>query len=144
MRKPHLLMLPFLALWAASASAHHSRANYDSNQPIEFKGTVTRLEWKNPHVYVYLERIAPDGKKEEWIAELGSIQNLKQIGISQADLKTGDVGTISAIRDRDPNRHLMMWRSFTKADGTRLGRSAAARTEDDLAATPRGPGSRVG
>jgi len=143
MKTPYVLVFVF-ALCAAPAMAHHSRANYDSNQPIEFKGTVTRLEWKNPHVYVYLERIGPDGKKEEWMAELGSIQNLKQIGISETDLKTGDVGTISAIRDRDPNKHLLMWRNFTKADGTRLGRAPGARGTGDTAelTAQRGPGSK--
>src|SRR5690242_5490446 len=47
----------------APALAHHSQAMFDTSKEILIKGTVTRLEWKNPHIYLIVETVGPDGKR---------------------------------------------------------------------------------
>ncbi len=60
-----------LVLTAATlaAHAHHSGAMYDIGKRITIEGTVTRYDWANPHVYIYVEQTAPDGRAIEWEIE---------------------------------------------------------------------------
>ena len=58
---------------AVSVSAHHAfAAEFDAKKPVEFTGTVTRMEWTNPHVWIHMNVKKPDGTFEEWAFEAGT------------------------------------------------------------------------
>lgn len=90
------------ALGAAPALAHHSfSAIFDSEQPVELTGTVTRVEWLNPHVWLYLDVAAADGALDSWAFEMGSPNRLSRYGWHQNSLQPGQVVTIAGSRSRD-------------------------------------------
>jgi hypothetical protein len=84
------------------AAAHHSFASiFDSRQPVEITGTVTRVEWMNPHVWIYMNVAKDDGAVEEWAFEMGSPNRLTRYGWHQNSLAAGQTATIAGSRARD-------------------------------------------
>ena len=93
-----LVMLLFLVL--PVAVAHHSvTAIFDSQSIITVKGTVSDVLWVNPHVYLHIV-VKKDGKAEEWVVELGSMNNLDRAGWTRERAKAGDPITITGWRGR--------------------------------------------
>jgi Family of unknown function (DUF6152) len=89
-------------LGCAPAWAHHSfAAEFDSKAPIEFTGTVTKVEWANPHTYFYVDVTEPDGKIDNWALELGSPNVLMRRGWTRNSLKIGDSVTVTGWRAKD-------------------------------------------
>jgi hypothetical protein len=87
---------------AASVAAHHSfAAEFDANKPVTLKGTVTKVEWQNPHTYFYLDVAAPDGKVVNWGMEMGSPNGLMRQGWTRNTLKIGDVVTVEGSAAKD-------------------------------------------
>jgi hypothetical protein len=87
-----LLKIAFagLLLAALPALAHHSfAAEYDINQPIALKGTLTKVEWTNPHGWVYIDVKGDDGKVTSWAVEFGSPNALLRRGLRKTDLPIG-------------------------------------------------------
>ena len=82
MRHLTVSALGIVALAAsATAAAHHSfSAIFDAAKPVTITGTVTRLEWMNPHTWIYLDVKADDGSTEAWAFELGSPNRLMRYG----------------------------------------------------------------
>ncbi len=81
------------ALLAAGvpAFAHHSfSAEFDAAKTVEFKGTVTKLEWMNPHAWVYIDAKDANGTVEHWQCETGAPNELVRRGWRRNDLKVGD------------------------------------------------------
>jgi len=78
------------SLVALSADAHHSVAMYDNDHLIELSGTVTRVEWTSPHVFVYFETEGDDGEVVEWGVELDPPVLLRRYGWRQATVAPGD------------------------------------------------------
>ena len=92
------------ALLAAAlpAAAHHSfAAIFDAAKPVKVTGTVTRLEWMNPHTWMYVDVKNDAGATEAWAFELGSPNRLMRYGWNQDSLPTGTTVTVTGSRARD-------------------------------------------
>ena len=82
--------------------AHHSfAAEYDSTKPITLKGTVTKVEWMNPHIWIYLDAKDDKGSVTKWQCEGGPPNGLTRQGWTKDALKTGDAITIEGFRSKD-------------------------------------------
>ena len=104
-RNPVVLTVLWALLCAAPAVAHHSfSAIFDEDRPLEVTGTVTRVDWLNPHVWIYLDVTNEDGGVEDWAFEMGSPNRLSRYGWHQSSLLPGQVVTISGSRARDGTR----------------------------------------
>ncbi|HET9831997.1 MAG TPA: DUF6152 family protein, partial [Vicinamibacterales bacterium] len=92
-----------LALGGASLSAHHSfAAEFDINKPITLQGTVTKVEWVNPHVYVYLDVKDANGKVTNWKFEGYNPSVLVRTGWKKdVTMKVGDTIAVFGWRARD-------------------------------------------
>jgi uncharacterized protein DUF6152 len=97
-----LLVAALTALAAQPIAAHHSfAAEFDANAPIELTGTVTKVEWANPHTYFYMDVTSPKGDVENWALEMGSPNGLMRRGWTRDSMKIGDVVTVTGSRAKD-------------------------------------------
>jgi len=114
------LIIVSLVAAAAPLLAHHSfAAEYDSTKPIELKGTVTKVEWANPHIYYYVDVKDKDGKVINYAVEGGTPGQLYRQGWKKDSLKVGDVVTVSGFRAKDGSNHVN-GRRVTLPDGKRV------------------------
>ena len=90
------------ALAAGAALAHHSfAAEFDANAPIELTGTVTKVDWANPHTYFYIDVTSAKGDVQNWALEMGSPNGLMRRGWTRDSMKIGDVVVVSGWRAKD-------------------------------------------
>jgi hypothetical protein len=81
--------------------AHHSvSAEFDLSKRITLEGRVTKIEWMNPHVYLYVD-VNADGKKSNWACETAGPNTLARQGWSRSSLKIGDRVTVVGYKARD-------------------------------------------
>ena len=91
-----------LVLASGVVAAHHSfRTEFDSNQPIEVTGTVTKVEWRNPHARFYVDVEQEDGQVVNWNFELASPNILFRRGWKKDELVPGDKVTVRAFQARN-------------------------------------------
>ena len=111
-----LFLIAGLSL-SAPVFAHHSfRAEFDSTKPMEFVGTVTKVEWFNPHARFYIDVKDDTGKVTNWNFELGSPLQLHRQGWRQDSLKVGDQITVEGYVAKDGSKFASASK-ITLADG---------------------------
>lgn len=106
--------------YATSGWAHHSfAAEFSADKPVLFKGTVTKMEWVNPHVWIHVQVTKPGGKAEDWAIEGGAPGSLFKRGFSKASLVPGTVIVVDGYAAKDGSRRAN-GRSVTFEDGKKL------------------------
>jgi hypothetical protein len=120
-----------LMIAAVPGFAHHSfSAEYDRAKPISLKGTVTKVEWMNPHARFYVDVKDEGGKLTNWEFELGSPNGLMRQGWTRNSLKPGDVVQVNGSRAKDGS-NLVNAQSVAFEDGKRV--LGGASSADDAA-----------
>ena len=104
----------------ATAAAHHSFAGeFDVDKPIKLQGTITRVEWINPHAWIHIDVKKPDGSVESWAIEGGTPNTLYRRGITRDSVKAGMVINVDGYLARDGSRKAN-GRDLTLPDGRKL------------------------
>ena len=122
MRHTHIATLAAFALCvtATAALAHHSfSAEFDVNKPIKLEGTVKRVQWINPHTWIYIDVKKPDGTIEEWGIEAGTPNTLFRLGFTREALPVGSEIVVDGYEARDGAKRAN-GRNMTLADGRKL------------------------
>ena len=91
-----------LVLTTVPGFSHHSfSAEFDVGRPVEFTGTVTRVEWTNPHAWLFLATADDDGNTQNWAVELLGINTLMRRGLNRSSINPGDRLIIEGFGARD-------------------------------------------
>jgi hypothetical protein len=99
-------------------TAHHSvTAEFDTSKSFSVSGTITKLEWVNPHVYIYVDATDDKGNVTPYSFESGPPGNLRRTGVLKTMFTVGDVVTIDAEVAKDGSKHLGHLKAVHFADG---------------------------
>ncbi len=90
-----------LALFSSAALAHHGVAGYDLTKTVTLHGAVTKFDWSNPHVVVYLDAKNDAGEMQHWTIEFAAPVHMVRAGWSKSSMKTGD----DIVIDTHPSRN---------------------------------------
>ena len=126
MRKTLVLVTALTGFAAAGpALAHHSFAMFDNTKTVSVQGTVAEWQWTNPHTFIDLIVVTPDGKSTKWPLEGQSPNILVRQGWSATAFKVGDKITVTAhpLKSGEPGGSVM---AVTLADGKVMGRGPGA------------------
>ena len=105
----------------AALKAHHAfGAEFDPNDPIRLQGTITRLEWVNPHTWIHMKVTKPDGATEDWMVEGGTPNTLLRRGIAKDTVKPGTEIIVDGYRTKDKSVKRANGRDVTFTDGRKL------------------------
>jgi uncharacterized protein DUF6152 len=97
--------------------AHHSfAAEFDASKAVRVTGTLTKVEWTNPHIYFYLDAKDEAGNVVKWTCESGAPGALSRRGFKRGDLKLGDTIVVDGYRAKNGS-NMMDARRVTLADG---------------------------
>ena len=101
----------------AALAAHHSfAAEFDDTKPLKITGTLTKVEWQNPHIWYYVEVKNPDGTTTTWGLSGGAPGQLMRRGITKSLLKIGETVIVDGFMAKDGSKN-GFGRSVTYADG---------------------------
>jgi Family of unknown function (DUF6152) len=116
-------------LAAAPVWAHHSfAAEYDSKKPVKLTGTVTKIDWMNPHVYFFMDVESENGSVTNWGFEMGPPNGLQRQGWTKGTMKVGDVVVVEGTLAKDGSNQGNA-RSVTMANtGKKLGAASSENT----------------
>ena len=117
-----MLSLAMSALATLPASAHHSfAAEYDASKPIKLTGKVTKVEWTNPHIFIYID-VADEktGTPVSWALELGAPNALMRLGWKRDSLKIDDVVIVDGTLAKDGSRLANATTIVLEATGQRM------------------------
>ena len=125
------MLLAIVGLCAAAlpVAAHHSFAGeFDVEKPVKLQGTITRVEWINPHAWIHIDVKKPDGTVESWAIEGGTPNTLFRRGITRDSVKAGMVINVDGYLARDGSNKAN-GRDLTLPDGRKLFLSGAGQNE---------------
>ena len=109
-----------LAGTAVSVSAHHAfAAEFDAERPVNFEGTVTKMEWVNPHVWIHMDVTKADGSMESWAFEGGTPNVLFRRGFTKQSLLPRTKILVDGYQAKDGSNRAN-GRDITFTDGTKL------------------------
>jgi Family of unknown function (DUF6152) len=103
------MLVAGLSLFVAAAPvrAHHSfAAEFDATKPVKLTGTVTKIEWTNPHVWFYVDVKDESGKVTNWGFELGSPNGLMRGGWTKNSMKLAEMVTVEGSAAKDGSNHV--------------------------------------
>ena len=108
------------SVWPVSATAHHSfAAEFDAEKPVTLNGTVVKWEMINPHGWITIDVVGPDGKTTQWMVETSNPNGLMRLGWTKRSLKPGDQIAVEAYQAKDGSNTANAAR-ITLADGSKV------------------------
>ena len=124
MRTKLTVTVMMMSLWFAGTGvplrAHHAfAAEFDANRPVHFSGTVTKMEWTNPHVWLHVDVKKPDGTVENWAFEAGTPNVLFRRGFTKESLLPGTQVTVDGYQAKNGLKRAN-GRDLTFPDGRKL------------------------
>ena len=118
--KLSVLLTTVILVICVPVNAHHSfAAVFDVDTSVAVSGTVTKVEWMNPHAWIYIDVDDGDGESENWAFELGSPNGLMRRGWTRMSIEVGDDISVAGYRARDGSLRGNVI-SIVLADGTEL------------------------
>lgn len=116
-----LLLAGHALLATLPALAHHSfQAEFDANKAVTLKGTLSKIDWINPHIYFYLDVKDDGGKMTTWTLESIPTGFMHRAGLTRDDFVIGDTVTVLGYRAKDGTRAFAWVQEFTFANGRKV------------------------
>jgi len=114
------LAILFATFGAGSLWAHHSlAAEYDTKKPVKLTGKMTKIDWRNPHAWIYVDAKMASGATEKWQCELGSPNAMTRAGFYQDSIKIGDEIVLDGSLAKDGSKTCST-RVVTDKDGNTI------------------------